>query len=143
MAKYYSTTDALKMLPYIKAYCKDIKKYYERSLRMALRLIRLSELTTLDRVKAEKIDKLKLKIKNKLEVYNDRMDRWTNELKDLFIIVCDIPTGRVNIPVYLPSIEAVVFFCVLPETTEEDIEWHFEDETYEKARPFLELAPNE
>lgn len=138
MGKYYSAEDASKMLPYLKTYCRDIKKYYQRVEVLVKRSRQLSELTSMSGSRQQKIDRLRLKIRKKIELLNNRIARWETELKELFINICDVPTGRINVPVYLPWMEALVYFCILPETTSKDIEWHFDNESYEQARKYFE-----
>lgn len=136
--KYYSIEDAVKMLPLIRTYCRDIRHCYNRVEILTIKNRKLSNLTSMDSKKKEKIAKLREYIRGKIELYANRYKRWREELKKDFITVCSAQFGRVDVPVYCVAMEAVVLFCVTPETTQDDIEWHVEGETHEQGRPYFE-----
>ncbi len=138
MEKYYSIEDTMKMLPLIKAYCRDIKKCYQKINSFINRTRRLSNLTSLDQNRQNKIKKMKEEIKQRLERQARTFKRWQQELKNIHITVCNAQRGRVDIPVYSTTIDAVVLFCVTPETTAGNIQWHEDGKNCEAAKPYFE-----
>lgn len=138
MSKYYSVEEAVKMLPYIKSYCKDIQNCHLRLEKLFIEGRKLSKMTSASKSGKSKIEYRKNSIFEKTELCSEQFTRWREELKALFISICNTRLGRVDIPVYCEALGAVSMLCVHPDTTEEDVEWHIQGETYEEARPYFE-----
>ena len=137
-SKYYSIDEAVKMLPYIKAYCKDLQKCYKQVELLTDRNQKLSNLTSISNKKKQKIERIKQNIRFKIELLMGKFKRWREELGKLYIIVCSLTHGRVDVPVYCNGIEAVINLCVTPETTSDSVEWHLAEESHEHARKYFE-----
>lgn len=138
--KFYSIQEALKMLPYLVSYSKDIKCYFERIALLVHRMKKISNLHSLSIDKLNKISKTQESIRSRILNWNKRVEHWEEELLKMNIRICDVPRGRINVPVYFPLFESIVCFCVIPTSTEENVEWHFEEESYEDARPYFEFV---
>ena len=137
-SKYYSVDEAVKMLPYIKAYCRDLQKCYIQVDILTGRNQKLSNLTSISKEKKQKIERIKENIRLKIEFLMNKFKRWTKELNKLHITVCSLTHGRVDVPVYCNGIEAVINLCVTPETTSDSVEWHLAEESHEHARKYFE-----
>ena len=138
MNKYYGAPEIIKMLPYLKSYSKDIKKYFSRINILVSRLINLSEVTSINPQKIEKIERIASKIRTKIFMLNNKIDRWESELKTLFVDISDVSTGRLALWGRIPWLSTNVIFYVLPETTKDSLEWHFDTEQYDEARKYIE-----
>lgn len=135
--KYYDADEAVRMLPLIKAYCRDIRDGYDTAEKLIAEHKRLASMTTLAKDRKREIESRKEEIRSQLESVKRRYDRWKNELGEMFITVCSTRLGRVDVPVFCDSIMSAVHFCVTPESTEDDIEWHQIGESCEKSKPYF------
>lgn len=138
MSKYYSVEEAIKMLPFIKSYCKDIRNCHLRVEKLLIEGRKLSKMTSASNTGKSKIEYKKNGIFEKTQICANQFDRWRDELKAMFISICNTRLGRVDVPVYCEALGAVSMLCVHPKTTEENVEWHIQGETYEEARPYFE-----
>lgn len=139
--KYYDTDQAVKMLPLIKAYCRDIRDNWEEAEKLVAEMKRLAGMTALSRKRKEEIQRRREEIRSLLSGIKKRYMRWKIELGEMFVCVCDPKLGRVDVPVFCDEICAAISFCVTPETEAEDIEWHQPGECCDKAKPyFVEVA---
>ena len=137
-AKYYSIDDAIKMLPYIKAYCRDIIKIYTTIESLTRKNKHLANQTSIDTKKLDRIKALREEIRQKIEIKGNTYYRWKKELRKMYITICSARFGRVDVPVYCPAMESIVMLCVTPDTTGDNIEWHVEGETHEECRPYFD-----
>lgn len=134
----YTAEEAIRMLPYIRGYCRDISLAYRRTRRYARLGHRLNSLATLSKPRGEKIERIKQRILELIERNKNNILRWYNELQEMHMVICETEHGAVDIPV-MHFEDRVIYLCVLPDSTPENLHWHSLDEGYDKARPLHRL----
>lgn len=137
-SKYYEAREAIAMLPLLKGYARDIAELHSSVKERMERLRKIANLTSASEKIQESIKIERSNLKDTLENNMRTYERWKAELKVLHISLCNPLLGRLDMPVYDDQIEGVIYLCVLPETTAENIEWHAAGENCEQARPFFD-----
>ena len=138
MSKYYSVDEAIKMLPYITSYCRDIQNCHSRVEQLITEGRKLSRMTSASNSGKAKIEYRKNGILEKTQICATQFERWSSELKELHISICNARLGRVDVRIYCEALGAVSVLCVHPNTKESDVEWHIEGENHEEAKPYFE-----
>ena len=132
----YTIQEAIKMLPYVQCYCRDIKRI-DINVRKYCRLgKRLSSMIGVNLERQEKILWLLDLLNFKLHCAKDRVLEWFHELDKMHLIICSASEGAIDIPVYIEDLDNVIYLCINPNTTMETLEWHSVDENCEKSRAF-------
>lgn len=126
------------MLPYLRSYCRDIKKAYHLKWSLMRRRKILVRFTSTNSAKLVKAQKLIDKIDWKIAFWNERMIVWDKDLKALSINISDVPMGKIDVPVHISWIGDFTHFCVGPNTTESALEWHWRNEHCDKSRLYKE-----
>jgi hypothetical protein len=139
-SKYYSFSEVIKMLPLLKAYAQDIRLNHEITSELTEKARKFAKLTSMNELKKCRINKIKKLIKDKIQTRINRLVRWQEELKELYITICSPRHGRIDVPIYDDSIESVIVICVNPQSEEKEIEWHIQGENCEQARKYWESA---
>ena len=135
--KYYTATEVVKILPYIKSYIRDIKRNYKAVDILNKRFDKLNQIATMDKDKFEKIQSLKTKIIERVQFTAERYIRWKNELREINCYVCTAKYGRIDVPIFDPMTEEFIFICVGEETTHKNLKYHeIYDQNYRNAKPF-------
>jgi len=135
--KYYTVKNAIKMLPLIKSYCRDLVKANKDYVNLVLLGEKLENLTSTNQKEKDKIIWKKEEVKERLKTMIIKIVRWNKEIKDLNLEICNVALGRINIYVYDDNINSIINLCINASTTEKEIEWHEIEESHENSRPFL------
>jgi hypothetical protein len=133
---YYSIQEAIRMLPYIKSYCNDLKEVYKKIENLIARREKFSNLISLSPEINEKIKKIRQKINERIDFEVTQYFRWKQELTDMNLCICSGTLGRIDIPIYDDPTESLLMICVEPKITAATLEWHMIDESHENAHPY-------
>lgn len=134
--KHYTVDEAIRMLPYIQSYCRDVAYVFSKIENLIYRYYRLNSLITTSPVKEEKRVKLMLLIENKIQTWQDRYEEWVKDLAELYCCVCEPAHGFVDVPIYSKSLNNVIYMCVNIHSVLENVSWHRLDEGCHDCRPF-------
>ena len=135
--EYYDLEDAIKMLPLVKAYCRDFKRTFCEAEGLSLEARRIAGMTAPSKEGKEDLQKRREDIRSLLEAIKVRYIRWKDELTAMSITICNLRLGRLNIPIFCDSMLTSINLCVQEDTIEENLEWHQHGDSCEKAKPYM------
>ncbi len=134
--EYYSIETAIKMLPLITKYCRDIRLIHQSVTRLLIHkknLQRLKPETKLIEVRQNNILSL---IEFRIKQKSDRFRAWKQELQHLDTKICQIKMGFLDIPVWDEYSGDVISLCIHEHTTEDSIDYHTIKEDNKNAKPY-------
>lgn len=132
----YTVQEAINILPYIQSYCRDLRLADQRTRKYARLTRRLVSLIPINPEREKKKQFLLEIIHFKLECIQRRVVEWYQELDKLHLVICNFELGAIDVPVYVPEIDNVVYLCITPFTTSSNLEWHSLDENNDHGRLF-------
>lgn len=132
----YTVDEAVKMLPYIRSYCRDIRRAHQQTRKYARLGHRINSMVPINSARENKIQLIKELIVYRIERFQMDMLRWYEELWVMQMVMCDTQCGAIDVPVFVEEFGSVVYLCMIPETTIESLKWHSLDEDCDKARQF-------
>ncbi len=134
--KYYSIQEAIKILPYVKSYARDIKHIDQKLKLMHKRYLKLQNLTSASKTRRKQINNIVERIVHIIALCVERFNRWSKELKQINITVCSNQLGQLDIPIYDDSTDCILTICINEDTTSKNLTWHFPNQTYQEANPY-------
>ena len=136
-SKYYSAEQAVKMLPLVKGYCRDLRDSFAEADGLVKQARKLANMTALSDEAKDAILKQREEVREKIDSVKARFKRWREELDEMHLSSCCAELGRVDIPIFCDTLKSVILLCVGPATDEDNLEWHEVGEDVENARPYM------
>lgn len=104
--------EALRMLPYLKSYIRDIKFAYELIKKRQRTYIRLNQIQTTSPKRQNQIDRLKERIIATIRNKAERYEVWKQELGQINIYICSAERGYLDVPILDESTDSIIVLCV-------------------------------
>lgn len=134
--QYHETEHAIKMLPLVICYCRDIEDSYREFAVLHAINEKLSNMIGVGRGQKQKVEDKRSENQEQMNLVLERFRRWRDELSKLYIKICSPKLGRVNIPIYDDETKSVISLCIHKLSEDKSLEWHCVQDNHEQAHPY-------